>query len=73
MDKNKAAFKLQNIPHIYWINLEADEQRRIYMEAQLKYWEIKNHTRIEGFDARGDNDVSSHLKGIIPDGITHNE
>ena len=73
MDKNKAAFKLQNIPHIYWINLEADEQRRIYMEAQFKYWEIENHTRIEGFDARGDNDVSSHLKGIIPDGITHNE
>ncbi len=73
MDKNKAAFKLQNIPHIYWINLDEDEQRRIYMEAQFKYWEIKNHTRIEGYDARGDNDVSCFLKGIIPDGITQCE
>ena len=73
MDKNKSAFKLQHIPHIYWINLSSDEQRRVYMEAQFKYWEIENHTRIEGYDARGDNDVSVHLKGIIPDGITENE
>ena len=54
MDKNKSAFKLQGLPHIYWLNLDADEPRRIYMEAQFKYWEIENHTRISGFDGRED-------------------
>ena len=57
MVKNISAFKLQHIPHIYWINLSSDEQRRVYMEAQFKYWEIENHTRIEGYDARGDKEV----------------
>ena len=73
MDKNKSIFKLKGIPHVYWINLDSDNERCEYMEEQFKYWEIENHTRISGYDARGDNDVSSHLKGIIPDGISQNE
>lgn len=72
MDKNKSIYKLANIPHIYWLNLDSDIQRRQYMEQQFEYWEIKNHTRISGYDGRID-DVSSHLKGRIPDNVTQNE
>ena len=72
MDKNKSVFKLQDIPNIYWLNLDADEQRRQYMEEQFDYWEITNHTRISGYDARND-DVSCFLKGRIPDNVTQNE
>lgn len=72
MDKNKSASKLKGIPHIYWINLDADDYRREYMEKQFKHWEIENHTRISGYDAR-DDDVSVHLKGKFPDNITQNE
>lgn len=72
MDKNKSLFKLKGIPHIYWLNLDADTHRREYMEQQFQYWEIENHTRISGYDGR-DDDVSSYLKGRIPDLITQNE
>ena len=72
LDKNKSAFKLQGIPHIYWLNLDADVERREYMENQFKYWEIKNHTRIAGYDGRED-DVSPHLKGPIPHDVTPGE
>ena len=72
MDKNKSAFKLKGLPAIYWLNLDADENRRFYMEEQFKYWEITNHTRISGYDARED-DVSEHLKGRIPDNVSQPE
>ena len=72
MDKNKSVHKLKGLPSIYWLNLEADQHRRIYMEAQFKYWEIENHTRISGFDGRTD-DVCEYLSGRAPDGITENE
>ena len=72
MDKNKSTYKLKNIPHIYWLNLDKDLHRRQYMEQQFKYWEIENHTRIVGYDGRED-DVSGHLKGRIPDNVTQNE
>ena len=72
LDKNRSVFKLQGIPHIYWLNLDADVERREYMESQFRYWEIKNHTRIVGYDGRED-DVSPHLKGPIPHNVTQNE
>ena len=72
MDKNKSAYKLSGIPHIYWLNLDADVQRREYMESQFDYWEIENHTRISGYDGRED-DVSNHLKGRIPDNVSQGE
>ena len=72
LDKNKSAFKLQDIPHIYWLNLDSDVGRREYMENQFKYWEIENHTRICGYDGRED-DVAVNLKGIIPENVTQNE
>ena len=72
MDKNKAAFKLKGMPHIYWLNLDADVARREYVENQFKYWEIENHTRISGYDGRED-DVSDNLKGRIPDNVSQGE
>ena len=67
LDKNKSAYKLQGIPPIYWMNLDADTHRRQHMEEQFDYWNIKDHHRIVGVDARDDDvDVSQHLKGIVP-------
>ena len=71
-DKNKAAFKLRGLPHIYWLNLDSDVERREYMEDQFEYWQVKNHTRISGYDGRED-DVSFHLKGRIPDMVNQGE
>ena len=71
-DKNKAAFKLKGLPHIYWLNLDADVERREYMEDQFEYWQIKNHTRISGYDGR-DSDPSEYLKGRIPDMVSPGE
>ena len=72
MDKNKSAFKLKGFPKVYWLNLDADTERRQYMEEQFKYWEIENHVRISGYDAR-DDDVSDNLKGRIPDNVSQSE
>lgn len=72
MDKNKSASKLKGIPNVYWLNLDADTHRRQYMEEQLEYWEIENHTRISGYDGRID-DVSCYLKGVYPENMTQNE
>ena len=72
LDKNKGAFKLKGMPHIYWINLDADTNRREYMENQFEYWEIENHTRIDGIDGRED-DPAVYLKGKVPDDVTINE
>jgi len=72
MDKNKSVYKLKGLPPIYWLNLDSDEHRRLYMETQFKYWEIDNHTRISGYDGRTD-DVCSYLSGIAPDNMTTNE
>lgn len=72
MDKNKSVFKLKGLPKIYWLNLDSDVNRREYMEQQFRYWEIENHTRISGYDARQD-DVSCYLKGRIPDNVSQNE
>ena len=72
MDKNKSAYKLEGFPHVYWLNLDSDTQRREYMESQFRYWEIGANTRISGYDARED-DVSCHLKGRIPDNVNQNE
>lgn len=72
MDKNKSAPKLKGIPNVYWLNLDADVHRRQYMEEQLEYWEIENHTRISGYDGRSD-DVSCYLKGVYPENMIQNE
>ena len=73
MDKNKAAFKLKGIPHVYYLNLDEEPERMMYMEAQLKYWQIENYTRISAYDGRGDRDLGHILKGTYPDGMSAGE
>ena len=72
MDRNKSAHKLKNFGPVYYLNLDEQPERKIYMEAQFKYWEIENHTRIAGYDGRTD-DVCQFLKGRAPDNMSENE
>ena len=71
MDKNKSAPKLKDIPHIYWINLDGKEDRRIRTEQMLSYWEVAN-TRISAYDGR-DDDLSDIVYGKYPDNMTSGE
>jgi hypothetical protein len=72
MDKNKAAYKLKNIPPIYYLNLDGQPERKQYMEEQFKYWEIENYTRISAYDGRTD-DLSDIISGRYPDNMTSGE
>ena len=73
MDKNKALYKLKGLPPIYYLNLDAEPERNIFMETQLEYWGIENYTRISAYDGRGDRDLSEIIKGRYPDGMTSGE
>ena len=74
LDKNKSAHKLHNFPPVLWINCDKDSHRTEYMEDQFEYWNIKEHVRVVGIDARDeDEDVSQYLKGIVPDGLNPGE
>ena len=72
MDKNKAVFKLKGLPPIYYINLDGQPERKVYMEAQFKYWEIENYTRVSAYDGRED-DLGDILKGRYPDNMLSGE
>ena len=72
MDKNKAAYKLKSLAPVYYINLDGLEERKIYMENQLKYWEIENYERISAYDGRED-DLGDILKGRYPENMTSGE
>ena len=72
MDRNKAAFKLNNFGPVYYLNLDEQPERKIYMEAQFKYWQIENYTRISAYDGRED-DLSDILKGRYPDHMSSGE
>ncbi len=72
MDKNKAVYKLNGLPPIYYINLDGQPERKIYMEAQFKYWEIENYTRVSAYDGRED-DLGAILKGKYPDNMLSGE
>ena len=73
MDRNKAAFKLKGLPPVYYLNLDEEPERMVYMEAQLKYWEIENYTRISAYDGRDGRDLGDILKGTYPDGMSSGE
>ena len=66
MDKNKAQFKVEGLPPIYYTNLDRSPDRKEYMERQFKYWGITDYTRISGYDGVGDDDLSGILKGTYP-------
>ena len=72
MDKNKALFKLKNIAPVYYINLDAQPERKEYMEQQFDYWGIENYTRISAYDGRED-DLSDIIKGRYPEDMTSGE
>tara|TARA_B100000902_G_scaffold103466_1_gene105732 strand:- start:48 stop:839 length:792 start_codon:yes stop_codon:yes gene_type:complete len=72
MDKNKAAYKLKNFGPVYYLNLDDQPERKMYMEAQMKYWEIEDYTRISAYDGR-DDDLSDILKGRYPDMMSGGE
>jgi len=72
MDKNKAAYKLQNLPPLYYINLDGKPDRRKFMEDQFDYWQIENYERISAYDGRED-DLSDILKGRYPDNMMSGE
>ena len=66
MDKNKAAYKLNNIGPIYCLNLDGQPERWEYMQSQFKYWNIEDKvTRISAYDGRED-DLSDIIKGRYP-------
>ena len=71
-DKNKAAHKLKSLAPVYYINLDGQEERKIYMENQLKYWEVENYERISAYDGRED-DLGDILKGRYPENMTSGE
>ena len=73
MDKNKAVFKLKGIPPIYYLNLDEEPERMMYMEAQFKYWQVDNYTRISAYDGRDGRDLGHILKGKYPDAMTSGE
>jgi len=73
MDKNKSSFKLNGLPPVYYLNLDEEPERMMYMEAQLKYWEIENYTRISAYDGRDGRDLGHILKGRYPDGMSSGE
>jgi len=72
LDKNKAAYKLDGLPPVIWLNLDADTHRREYMEAMFDRWNVTDHTRIAGFDGR-QGDVTEHLKGVVPEHLSPGE
>ena len=72
MDKNKAAFKLKGLPPVYVINLDDQPERWNVMEESLKYWDVKNYTRISAYDGRED-DLGDIIKGRYPDQMSSGE
>lgn len=66
IDNNKSLYKLQGFPVVYYNNLDADTDRKEYMESQFKYWGIENYHRTSGYDGRN-GDLSEILVGKYPD------
>lgn len=72
LDKNKSVYKLKNIGHIYYLNMDGQPERREYMESQFEYWEVENYTRISAYDGRED-DLSSIIFGRYPTQMSSGE
>ena len=54
MENNKAVHKLKGLPPVYVINLDGEPHRWKAAEDMLKYWEVKDYTRISAYDGRED-------------------
>lgn len=64
--------KLKGIGDIYYINLDSDVKRKEYMESQFKKYNVKNYTRISGFDAKNNN-IDGYIFGEVPKGLSLGE
>lgn len=64
--------KLKGIGNIYYINLDSDVKRKEYMESQFKKYNVKNYTRISGFDAKNTN-INEYISGEIPEELSRGE
>jgi GR25 family glycosyltransferase involved in LPS biosynthesis len=64
--------KLSGIGEIYYINLDSNPERKEFMENQFLKYEIKNYTRVSGFDARKEG-VEDILLGSRPDKMSDAE
>lgn len=69
--KNMAKNKLNNFPHVYYINLDDDVQRKVSTEEQFDSYGVK-YTRISGFDGRKSN-LFEHLSGRYPQQMNSKE
>ena len=72
-DENKSLHKLKGLPHIYYLNLDEQPERKEYMEDQFQYWGIQNYTRISAYDGRDGRDLGNILKGRYPDNMSSGE
>ena len=63
--ENQWAYKLDGFPPVYYINLDAQPERKVYMENQFKEWGITNYTRISGYDGRK-GDLREFIDGKYP-------
>ena len=72
MEINKASHKLKGLPPVYVINLDGEPHRWKAVEDMLKYWEVKDYTRISAYDGR-DDDLSDIIKGTYPPSMTSGE
>ena len=71
-DKNKSINKLEGFGPVYCINLDDHVERWEYMQDQFDYWNIKDYTRISGYDGRED-DLSDIITGRYPDNMLTGE
>jgi len=76
--------KLNNLPHIYYVNLDNRVDRKEYMENQFDWWKVKNFTRVSSSkylasqsDEWADKVISGNVKNLpayaVGNAITHFE
>jgi GR25 family glycosyltransferase involved in LPS biosynthesis len=64
--------KLRDLPPILYINLDRQPIRRATFEEGCKKYGIKDYTRIEAYDGKGENLVG-YLTGDYPKGVSTSE
>ena len=63
--------KLRGLPLVLWLNLDADADRRGHMERMFDRWNVTNHVRVRGHDARHMDVMTLLHGGALPAGFAH--
>lgn len=63
--------KLKDFSPVFWLNLDGDEKRKIYMENWFSKFNL-NAKRISAYDGRT-NDLRAYLTGSFPPNISQEE